>query len=120
MARQAARGSTNAGSTNSVTLRGRVTSAPLARELPSGDEIVTFRMSMARPDSRRHGRPSSDWVDCVAWGARARRTAATWAVGDMVQVDGALRRRFYRTGEERGTRLEVEVLAARRVRESAS
>jgi single-strand DNA-binding protein len=102
---------------NEVLLRGRVTSAPLERELPSGDTILTFRVSVIRREADRRGRQGSDWVDCVAWAARPRRTVARWTVGDPVEVGGALRRRFYRTGEQRGTRLEVEVLRGRRVRD---
>jgi single-strand DNA-binding protein len=105
-------------STNEVRLAGRVTSAPEERELPSGDVIVTFRVSMAREPSpmTRGSRQTSDWVDCVAFGARARRTVAGWAVGDRVTVEGALRRRFYRAGEGAATRVEVEVLRAGRAR----
>lgn len=103
---------------NEVRLAGRVTSGPEQRVLPSGDVIVTFRMSMARqptPMSRRSRQPA-DWVDCVAFGARSRRTVASWQAGDRVVVEGALRRRFYRSGDGAATRLEVEVLKATRPR----
>jgi len=43
-----------------------------------------------------------------------RRRVAGWQVGDPVEVTGSLRRRFYPAGTAAGTRLEVEVLAARR------
>jgi single-strand DNA-binding protein len=59
---------------------------------------------------------SSDWVDCVAWAAKTRQRVGGWSVGDLVEVTGALRRRFYRAGESAGTRLEVEVLGAKRAR----
>jgi single-strand DNA-binding protein len=105
-------------STNEVRLSGRVTSAPEERVLPSGDVIITFRLSMPRAATpmSKGSRQSSDWVDCVAFGARARRSVSGWAVGDRVSVAGALRRRFYRSGESTGTRLEVEVLRASRAR----
>ena len=103
---------------NTVELRGRVTSAPIERELPSGAVIVTFRVSVPRAKTpmTSGSSQSSDWVDCVAWSARSRRSVAAWEVGDQVEVSGALRRRFYRAGEGAGTRLEVEVLGARRGR----
>ena len=63
----------------------------------------------------RGSKQTTDWVDCVAFAARCRRTVTTWQVGDEVTVDGALRRRFYRTPAGASTRLEVEVLKARRV-----
>jgi single-strand DNA-binding protein len=103
---------------NTVELRGRVTSAPTERELPSGAVITTFRVSVprARTPMTAGSSQSSDWVDCVAWSARNRRSVGGWTVGDQVEVNGALRRRFYRAGEGAGTRLEVEVLGARRAR----
>jgi single-strand DNA-binding protein len=59
---------------------------------------------------------SVDWVDCAAWTARTRRSVGGWLVGDQVAVSGALRRRFFRAGDASSTRLEVEVLGARRGR----
>jgi single-strand DNA-binding protein len=102
---------------NSVMLRGRVSSAPLERTLPSGDAILTFRLSVARDPDERSKRPrqSADWVDCVAWSGRIRRVAGSWQVGDQVELEGSLRRRFFRTTTQTATRLEVEVMRGRRV-----
>jgi single-strand DNA-binding protein len=61
----------------------------------------------------------SDWMDCVAWGGRQRRRVGSWRVGDVVEVQGALRRRFYRGGTGTTMRLEVEVLSGRMVRRAA-
>jgi single-strand DNA-binding protein len=103
---------------NTVALRGRVSSAPHERQLPSGVVISTFRLSVPRSRTAMTSGSTqgSDWVDCTAWTARSRRTVASWEVGDRVELTGALRRRFYRAGEGAATRLEVEVLSARRVR----
>jgi single-strand DNA-binding protein len=102
---------------NTVVLRGRVTSAPTERELPSGDTILTLRVVVPRgrtPMSAK-SKQKSDWVDCVAWGASAKRTVLRWQVGDTVEVEGALRRRFFKAESRPISRVEVEVLAARRV-----
>jgi single-strand DNA-binding protein len=109
---------------NAVELRGRVSSAPVERELPSGAAISTFRMSVARARTAMTAMTagssqSVDWVDCTAWTARTRRSVGAWTVGDQVEVSGALRRRFYRAGDAATTRLEVEVLGARRARPRA-
>jgi single-strand DNA-binding protein len=103
--------------TNVVNIRGRLTAQPEERTLPSGDVLVTFRISVRRGDTpmARGSKQSADWVDCVAVGARCRRSVAAWAVGDEVAVQGALRRRFYRTASGATTRLEVEALAVRRI-----
>lgn len=100
---------------NEVVLTGRVSSGPTVRELPSGDQIVTFRLSVGRGRTAMTARSkaSVDWVDCTAWTARLRRSVARWSVGDHVEVHGALRRRFFAGGGGPVTRLEVEVLRAR-------
>ena len=103
---------------NLVRLRGRVSTAPEERRLPSGSLVVSLRLSVPRrpapmPQGSRQG---SDWVDCSAWGGKARRTVGTWQMGDVVEVEGALRRRFSRPASGPVTRLEVEVLGARRLR----
>ena len=103
---------------NAVTLRGRVSRGPELRELPSGTRIATVRISVTRSPSpmTKGSKQGSDWVDCVAWDARQRRRLSAWRAGDIVEVDGALRRRFYRGGVGTTMPLEVEVLAGRMVK----
>jgi single-strand DNA-binding protein len=108
---------------NEVTLRGRVSTEPQTRPLPSGDEVVTFRLVVRRQRASpmtRGSRQVSDWVDCAAWGGRARARASAWVPGDEVEVRGALRRRFYRTAGGAATRLEVEMLTGKRLRRASA
>lgn len=106
---------------NTVALCGRVSSAPLERELPSGDTIITFRVVLARDRTpmTAKSKQSSDWVDCVAWGGRVRRSVAAWRLDDVVEIEGALRRRFFRADGRTSTRVEVEVLRGRVVERAA-
>ncbi len=97
---------------NSVHLVGRLAAEPEVRQLPSGDEAVMWRLVVDRVDTSR-GRV--DTLSCVAWSPTARRTALRWAPGDTVEIDGALRRRFWRTPGGPASRCEVEVHKARRV-----
>jgi single-strand DNA-binding protein len=100
---------------NLVRLRGRVSTGPEERELPSGTVVVGLRLSVPREPSpmTKGSRQSVDWVDCSAWGAAPRRTAARWREGDVVEVDGALRRRSSRGAGGFTTRVEVEILRGR-------
>ena len=102
---------------NHVEVRGRLSTDPVDRELPSGTPIVSFRLVIPRTTTvmTRGSNQRSDWVDCTAWSAAARRRATGWHVGDTVEVVGALRRRHYRAGEVSGSRVDVEMLGGRLV-----
>ena len=104
---------------NEVVLVGRVSGAPEERELPSGDRLVTWRLVVERGPGRRPPdgvRPTTvDTFDCVAWTAPSRRAAAALLAGDVVEVHGALRRRFWRTGAGAASRCQVEATSVRRV-----
>lgn len=105
---------------NEVLLRGRVAAAAESRELPSGDVLVTVRLIVDRdPDARTRSRQRVDTIDCVAWQRRAQRSLLSWAPGDLVEVSGAIRRRFFRGAAGPVSRVEVEILTARRLARDA-
>ncbi len=95
---------------NEVRLVGRMSGEPEERVLPSGDQVVVFRLVVARDD----GRP--DTIDCAAFRGDVRRKLRGWVPGDHVELEGALRRRFYRAAGAPASRYEVEVRSAVRVR----
>ena len=103
---------------NEVRLDGRISGEPEERELPSGDRMWVFRVVVPRDQPR--GRQTVDVVDCTAWDGRTRRTVSRWRDGDQVEVSGALRRRFFRSGGATASRVEVEVRSARLIRRAAS
>jgi single-strand DNA-binding protein len=105
---------------NSIILVGTMASTALDRELPSGDVLATWRMVVRRPPPNR--RPpdgarvtSIDTIDCASWRADVRRAVAGWSEGDLVRIEGSLRRRFWRSASGTASRCEVEVMKARRV-----
>jgi single-strand DNA-binding protein len=106
---------------NEVLLVGRLAAEAAARDLPSGDVLVTWRLVIDRGPSAAAGpgrKVTQDTVDCAAWTAKVRRTAATWRAGDIVEVSGAMRRRFWRAGASAASRVEIEVARARRLRKA--
>jgi single-strand DNA-binding protein len=102
---------------NEVILWGRVSAPPDERELPSGDSIVTVRIVVGR-DGAARSRSSQrvDTIDCVGWTVRAQRSMRRWAAGDQVELEGAIRRRFYRGVAGPVSRVEVEVLSCRKAK----
>ena len=103
---------------NEVRLVGRVSQAPEERVLPSGDVLWTFRVVVPRPASS--GRSMVDAIECAAWSSRARRSVASWQPDDVVEVSGAVRRRFFRTGGGAASRVEVEVSRGKVIRRARS
>ena len=102
---------------NRVRLIGVVTGAPEERVLPSGTGIVRFRMVVARePSAMTSGsKGRSDWFEGSAWTAAERRRALRLSVGDRIDVEGAVRRRYVRSGEAGASLVEIEVHRSRRL-----
>ena len=104
-------------SVNEVRLVGRLSGDPAVRVLPSGDELTVWRLVVDRdPDKRGLRAPAVDTIDCVAHRPTVQRLAARWVAGDTLEVQGALRRRFWRGAGGTASRCEVEVSAARKGR----
>jgi single-strand DNA-binding protein len=101
---------------NAVSLCGRLAAEPETRELPSGDLLLTFRVVVDRPPRPGDRRRQVDAIDCAAWSARVQRSVRAWSAGDVVSVEGHLRRRFRRGEAGSTSRVEVEVTRARRAR----
>lgn len=105
---------------NEVVLIGRLAAPAEDRELPSGDVLTTWRLVVDRPSGGRKVpegvRPSTvDALECVAWLRGVQRAAAGWGAGDIVSVEGALHRRFWRGATGLSSRYEVEVFKAKRL-----
>lgn len=98
---------------NEITIVGRLSAEPEERELPSGDLLVTCRVVVPRGDGK------VDTLDCTAWSAASRKRLLSWQAGDIVEVQGALHRRFWRGTAGQSSRYEIEVGTAKRVARAA-
>ena len=103
---------------NAVRVVGRVTQPAEDRTLPSGDTVTNFRIVV--PRGSRACRPGADSLACSVWTARVRRTVERWGVGDWVELEGAIRSRFYRGPAGPSSIVEVEVSRAKLIRRAAS
>jgi len=101
---------------NEVHLVGKVSDAPIERIMPSGDLLLTWMLVVNRTGTGT-GRASIDTIECATFLARVRRSAANWGPGDVVEVEGSLRRRFFTRPGAGGkvSRYQVDVAAARRL-----
>jgi single-strand DNA-binding protein len=85
--------------TNVVVLIGRLARPAEARELPSGDRLVAYEVTVDRPGER------AETVPVVWLGAPA--SAADHDVDERMVVVGRVRRRFFRAGGSTQSRTEV-------------
>ncbi|HEY8457299.1 MAG TPA: single-stranded DNA-binding protein [Actinopolymorphaceae bacterium] len=105
---------------NEVRLVGRTSVPARRRELPSGDVVVETRVVVKRePDPQRPRGARFDAIDCVAWSESTQDLVTTWNVGDIVELSGALHRRFNRTETGVASRYQVEIREARLFRARA-
>lgn len=73
---------------NDILLHGTICKEPNHRTTPMGREICDFMLAV----NRRYGR--SDYLPCIAWGAKARQVAR-YDVGTTVALSGRLQSRQY-------------------------
>jgi single-strand DNA-binding protein len=103
---------------NEVIVCGRLAAVAVVRSLAGGAEMVSWRLLVDRPGP---GVRKSDVVDCATTAGRLRRQVTSWQEGDLIEVAGALHRRFWRGAAGLQSRCEVEVgSATRRGRASSS
>ena len=105
---------------NEVRLVGRISQAPEERVLPSGDSVWTFRVVVPRAQRGAGSRQQVAALACAAWSSRARRSVRAWGLDDVVEVSGAVRRRFFRAAGAAASRVEVEVVRGRLIRRATS
>ena len=99
---------------NDVVLRGRLSAPPELRPLPSGDTLLLFKLVVRRDNPRPRG-PKSDVLTCVSVLPALQRYATAWTTDDVVEVEGVLQRRFWRTPTGTAVAYEVNCRRGRKV-----
>lgn len=96
-------------SRNEVNLIGRMGNTTEQRQLPSGDVLAVFSVVVDRPVRERWGRTKVDTIACQAMRPVVIARLALLDPGQWVEVQGVLRRRFWRAGSGLASSMEVEV-----------
>ncbi|MFC6707401.1 single-stranded DNA-binding protein [Flexivirga alba] len=115
-----------AAAVNEVHLVGRLSAPPVVKHLPSGAEVVQLRIVVDRPAGTRAKTPGDvsrsptvDTIDIACWSAESRRRAMSCAGHEVIDVSGALRRRFWRGPAGVASRYEVEAGKLRVIKRAA-
>ena len=99
---------------NEVFLEGRVSNLPTEKLLPSGDTVTEFRIVIDRKNPKGDRR-EVDTLDIAVWLTKVRKKAMTLQIDDWVSIDGAVRRRFWKSPTGLASRWQVEASQLRRL-----
>ena len=96
---------------NKIFLMGRLGHDPEVRYTQAGKPVASFSLAVDRDyTDQATGERPTDWIDVVAWDARARFVQQYFRKGRMAIVEGRLQVRDY-TGRDGSKRRAVEVVA---------
>lgn len=98
---------------NDVYLVGEVITVPDERVFADGRHVVTFRLDVR---TQAESRPIRDSFDITIANARTRKAALAWDVGDTVEIEGVIRRKFHRVGAGSRAFVVIEAARAKRLR----
>jgi single-stranded DNA-binding protein len=96
---------------NKVVLIGRLSGELEWRELSSGGRLAVWRLVVER-DVVRHPAAKIDTIRCIAFDPTVHEILHHCRHGDIIEIHGALRRRFWRTRYSPASVYEVEVRSA--------
>lgn len=98
-------------SLNDVVLRGWITTPAFEHELPSGDVITKFRIAITRPEG------GVDTIDVEAWDKPQKKISLDLKDGEWVEINGSIRRRFWKADSGLASRWQVIAHALSRIEE---
>lgn len=96
---------------NQIVLVGRLSGEPEWRSLPEGRRVAVWRLIV----EHRGARSPQDGIDtirCVTYEPVVQEGIQGWRHGDLIEVRGALRHRFWRSADGPRGLYEVEAVSA--------
>ena len=95
---------------NKVILMGRLCADPEFRQTTGGTPCCRFRIAVDRPKAKDAPHPEADFINVVAWRARAEFISRYFAKGSRILIEGQMRNNDYT--DNNGTKhYGIEVLA---------
>ena len=96
---------------NRVMLIGRLTAKPELRYTNSNIAVTSFSIAVKRP-RQKDKEDEVDFIDCVSWRGQAETIAKYQDKGNLIAVEGSLRKESYQD-REGNTRYNTSVLVNR-------
>lgn len=100
---------------NICNLMGNLTADPELRQTPDGTPVLTFRIAVPKPFSKKEGddgKANANFITCVAWRQNAENIAKFFKKGQRIIVLGSLSTRDY-VDKEGNKRYDFEVVVDR-------
>ncbi len=96
---------------NRIVIMGRLGHEPEVRYTQSGKPVASFSLAVDRDfKDKASGERATDWIDVVAWDAKAKFVQQYFHKGQQAVVEGRLQIRDY-TGRDGTHRRAAEVVA---------
>jgi single-stranded DNA-binding protein len=96
---------------NEIVLVGRLSGEPEWRALPDDRHVAVWRLIVEHRDARSP-QDAIDTIRCVTYDPALQTGVRTWSHGDVIEVRGALRHRFWRGPAGPRGLYEVEAVSA--------
>ncbi|WP_433188346.1 single-stranded DNA-binding protein [Actinoallomurus sp. CA-150999] len=104
---------------NEIVLVGRLSGAPEWKALPEGREVAVWRLIVEHQNARSP-QDAIDTIRCVTYDSAVQEGIRGWRHGDLIEVRGSLRHRFWRAPNGPRGLYEVEAAIAVRHDRAAS
>ena len=94
---------------NHVSIMGRFVTEPNLRHTPNNDPVLSFSLAVDKDYRDKEGNRGVDFLDFVAWKAKAEYISKYYHKGDLVVVSGRLLPKHW-TDKEGHRRRNVEII----------
>jgi single-stranded DNA-binding protein len=96
---------------NEIVLLGRLSGEPEWRPLSDDRQVTVWRLIVEHRDARSP-QDAIDTIRCVTYDPAIQAGIRTWSHGDLIEVRGSLRHRFFRAPTGPRGLYEVEAASA--------